>query len=126
MDIVRSFSTRATQKKLLLISTNYFNKWVETEAYTTIKDKDVTKFIWKWEKSRKRMKMELTWSVKDNVDGEKGKNATNDEPMLSKVKRWKVHKEEKKTHRQNEWPKRINEKREFVGCIWNVSVRKID
>lgn len=96
MDIVRSFSIRATQKKLLLISTNYFNKLVETEAHTTIKDKDVTKFIWKWEKSRKRMKMELTWSVKDNVDGEKGKSATNDEPMLSKVKRWKVHKEEKK------------------------------
>ena len=27
--------------------TDYFNKWVEVEAYTNIKDKDVYKFVWK-------------------------------------------------------------------------------
>lgn len=27
--------------------TNYFNKWVEAEAHAIIKDKDVTKFLWK-------------------------------------------------------------------------------
>ena len=26
---------------------DYFNKWVETEAYANIKDKDVSKFVWK-------------------------------------------------------------------------------
>ena len=47
MDIVGPLPTRATQKKFLLIATNYFSKWVEAKAYASIKDKDVSKFIWK-------------------------------------------------------------------------------
>ena len=39
--------TAATQKKFLLAATDYFSKWVEVEAYASIKDKDVTKFVWK-------------------------------------------------------------------------------
>ena len=35
------------QKKFLLVATNYFSKWIETKAYASIKDKDVTKFVWK-------------------------------------------------------------------------------
>ena len=35
------------QKKLLLVATDYFNKWIEAEAFASIKDKDVTQFIWK-------------------------------------------------------------------------------
>ncbi|RVX18715.1 Gag-Pol polyprotein [Vitis vinifera] len=35
------------QKKFLLVATDYFSKWVEAEAYPSIKDKDVTKFVWK-------------------------------------------------------------------------------
>ncbi|RVW76964.1 hypothetical protein CK203_055533 [Vitis vinifera] len=31
----------------MLVATNYFSKWVEAEAYASIKDKDVTKFVWK-------------------------------------------------------------------------------
>nr|CAN61771.1 hypothetical protein VITISV_041899 [Vitis vinifera] len=31
----------------LLVTTDYFSKWVEAEAYVSIKDKDVTKFVWK-------------------------------------------------------------------------------
>ncbi|KAL6342283.1 hypothetical protein AAG906_007497 [Vitis piasezkii] len=34
-------------KKVLLIATNYFSKWVKGEAYVDIKDKDVSKFVWK-------------------------------------------------------------------------------
>nr|CAN67611.1 hypothetical protein VITISV_011154 [Vitis vinifera] len=34
-------------KKFLLVATDYFNKWVEVEAYASIKDKDVTRFVWK-------------------------------------------------------------------------------
>ncbi|RVX06608.1 Gag-Pol polyprotein [Vitis vinifera] len=34
-------------KKFLLIATDYFSKWVEAEAYASIQDKDVTKFVWK-------------------------------------------------------------------------------
>ena len=37
----------AAHKKFLLVATDYFSKWVEAEAYTSIKDKDVTTFIWK-------------------------------------------------------------------------------
>lgn len=47
MDIVDSLPTDATQKKLTLIAIDYFSKWVEVEAYASIKEKDVTKFVWK-------------------------------------------------------------------------------
>lgn len=47
MDIVGSIPIDVTQKKLLLLATNYFSKWVELEAYDGIKDKDVSKFFWK-------------------------------------------------------------------------------
>ena len=45
MDIVDPLPTDTTQKKLLLIATNYFSKWVEAEAYANIKDKNMTKFV---------------------------------------------------------------------------------
>ena len=35
------------KKKLLLVATDYFSKWIEAEAFASIKDKDVTRFIWK-------------------------------------------------------------------------------
>ena len=47
IDIVGSLPTALAQKKLLLVATDYFSKWIETEAFTSIKDKDVTQFIWK-------------------------------------------------------------------------------
>lgn len=47
MDIVDLLLTDMTQKKLLLVATYYFNKWVEVEAYANIKDKYMTKFVWK-------------------------------------------------------------------------------
>nr|CAN82186.1 hypothetical protein VITISV_031111 [Vitis vinifera] len=39
--------TAPAQKKFMLVATDYFSKWVEAEAYASIKDKDVTKFVWK-------------------------------------------------------------------------------
>ncbi|RVW52759.1 Pro-Pol polyprotein [Vitis vinifera] len=47
MDIVGPLPATAAQKKFLLVATDYFSKWVEAEAYASIKDKDVTKFVWK-------------------------------------------------------------------------------
>ena len=47
MDIVGHLPTAATQKKFLLVATDYSSKWVEAKAYANIKDKDVTKFVWK-------------------------------------------------------------------------------
>ena len=47
MDIVGPLPTATAQKKFLLVATNYFSKWVEVETYANIKDKDVTKFVWK-------------------------------------------------------------------------------
>ena len=38
---------QAAQKKFLLVANDYFSKWVEAEAYASIKDKDVKKFVWK-------------------------------------------------------------------------------
>ena len=47
IDIVGPFPTAPAQKKLLLVSTDYFSKWIEAKAFTSIKDRDVTRFIWK-------------------------------------------------------------------------------
>ena len=47
IDIVGPFPTVPAQKKLLLVATDYFSKWIEAEAYASIKGRDVTRFIWK-------------------------------------------------------------------------------
>ena len=45
--MVGPLPTAPTQKKLLLVATNYFSKWIEAKAFSSIKDRDVTQFIWK-------------------------------------------------------------------------------
>ena len=35
------------RKKLLLIATDYFSKWIEAEAFASIKGKEVIQFVWK-------------------------------------------------------------------------------
>lgn len=47
MDIVGPLPITVAQKKFLLVATDYFSKWVEVEAYANIKDKDISKFVWK-------------------------------------------------------------------------------
>ena len=47
LDIVIPFPKAAGNKKYLLVSTDYFTKWVETEPLVNIRDVDVKKFIWK-------------------------------------------------------------------------------
>ena len=47
IDIVGPLPTVITQKRLLLVATDYFRKWIEAEAFTSIKDKDVVQFVWK-------------------------------------------------------------------------------
>ena len=47
IDIIGPFPTVIAQKKLLLVPTDYFSKWIEVNAYTSIKDSDVTWFIWR-------------------------------------------------------------------------------
>ena len=45
--IVGPLPTYPAQRKLLLIAPDHFTKWIEVEAFASIKDKDVTQFIWK-------------------------------------------------------------------------------
>ena len=45
MDIVEPLPITTTQKKVLLVATDYFSKWVETKVYANIKDKYVSKFV---------------------------------------------------------------------------------
>ena len=47
IDIVGPFPTAPAQKKLLLVAMDYFSKWIEADAYASIKDRDVTRFIWR-------------------------------------------------------------------------------
>ena len=47
IDIVGLLPTAPAQKKLLLIATDYFSKWIEADPFSSIKDRDVTRFIWK-------------------------------------------------------------------------------
>ena len=41
IDIVGPFPIAPAQKKLLLVATDYFSKWIEVEAFASIKDKEV-------------------------------------------------------------------------------------
>ena len=45
IDIVGPLPTAPAQKKLLLVTTDYFSKWIEADAFSSIKDRDVTQFI---------------------------------------------------------------------------------
>ena len=47
IDIVGSLTTAPVQKKLLLVATDYFSNWIEADAFSLIKDREVTWFIWK-------------------------------------------------------------------------------
>ena len=45
IDTVGPLPTLLAQKKLLLVATDYFSKWIEVDAFSSIKDTDVTQFI---------------------------------------------------------------------------------
>ena len=47
LDIVGLFPKALGNKKYLLVSTDYFTKWVEVEPLANIRDVDVKRFIWK-------------------------------------------------------------------------------
>ena len=47
INIISPFPIGLTQKKFLLVVTDYFIKWVKTETFTIIKNKDVIRFLWK-------------------------------------------------------------------------------
>ena len=47
MDIVGLFPKAARNKRWLLVSTDYFIKWVEVEPLANIKDVDAKRFVWK-------------------------------------------------------------------------------
>ena len=47
LDIVGPFPKAVGNKKYLLVDTNYFMKWVETEPLANIKDVDAKRFVWK-------------------------------------------------------------------------------
>ena len=47
LDIIGPFPKAAGNKRYLLVGTNYFTKWVETEPLGNIRDADAKKFIWR-------------------------------------------------------------------------------
>ena len=47
IDIVGPLPTAPAQKKLLLVATDYFSECIKAKAFSSIKDRDVTQFIWK-------------------------------------------------------------------------------
>ena len=47
LDIVGPFPKAAGNKKYLLVSTDYFTKWVEAEPLANTRDVDAKKFVWK-------------------------------------------------------------------------------
>ena len=47
LDIIGPFPTAIRQLKFLVVDIDYFTKWVETEASTTITKKNVRSFVWK-------------------------------------------------------------------------------
>ena len=47
LDIVGPFPKVVGNKRFLLVGTDYFTKWVETEPLANIRDVDAKKFVWK-------------------------------------------------------------------------------
>ena len=47
LDIVGPFPKAAGNKRYLLVCTDYFTKWVETEPLANIKDADAKMFVWR-------------------------------------------------------------------------------
>ena len=47
MDIVGPFPKAVGNKRYLLVSTDYFTKWIEAEPLANIRDVDIKKFVWK-------------------------------------------------------------------------------
>ena len=47
MDIVGPLPMTLAQKNFLLVLMDYYSKWITTDAYASIKDKDVRMFVWK-------------------------------------------------------------------------------
>ena len=47
LDIVGPFPKAVGNKRYLLVSTDYFTKWVEVEPLANIRDMDAKKFVWK-------------------------------------------------------------------------------
>ena len=47
LDIVGPFPKAVGNKKYLLVDTDYFTKWVETEPLANIRDVDAKRFVWK-------------------------------------------------------------------------------
>ena len=47
LDIVGPFPKVVGNKKYLIVSTDYFTKWVEAEPLANIRDVDAKRFVWK-------------------------------------------------------------------------------
>ena len=47
LDIVGPFPKATSNKRYLLVSIDYFTKWVKAELLANIRDMDAKKFIWK-------------------------------------------------------------------------------
>ena len=47
LDIMGPFPIAIRQLKFLIISIDYFTKWVEAEALATITEKNVRRFVWR-------------------------------------------------------------------------------
>ena len=47
MDIVGPFPKAIGNKRWILVSTDYFTKWVEAEPLANIRDVDAKKFVWR-------------------------------------------------------------------------------
>ena len=47
LDIVSPFSRAAGNKRYLLVSADYFTKWVEAEPLANMRDVNATRFVWK-------------------------------------------------------------------------------
>ena len=47
LDIIGPFPKAAGNKRYLVVSTDYFTKWVEAEPLVNIRDVNVKRFVWK-------------------------------------------------------------------------------
>ena len=66
LDIVGPFPKAAGNKRYMVVSTNYFTKWVEVEPQANFKDADVKRFVWKISSLGSRSLIPSFWTMASN------------------------------------------------------------
>ena len=125
MDIVGPLPTAPTHKKLLLVATNYFSKWIESEAFASIKDKEVVQFVWKNIVCRFGIPQLIVTDNKPQFDSSVYKNFYNELKIKNMYSTPRYPQSNRQTEASNKTllPGVLWAYRQIAGTNWHITVR---